>query len=110
MVTELSDRLTQSYMSVGGINNMDGKNLPSKSVIASITIDLLFLLFPGFFEEKTVHSFEVKANTLALMESLARRLQTEVFKSLEYAPPAGMLKKDFNGAARRLTMASLSRP
>jgi serine O-acetyltransferase len=35
----------------GGINHVDGKNLPSKHAIADITADLLRLLFPGFFDE-----------------------------------------------------------
>jgi serine O-acetyltransferase len=103
-VTELKDRLMQSYDCVGGINHLDGKNLPSKSAIASITVDLLFLLFPGFFEEKSFHASEVRAKTAALMESVARKLQTEIYKSLEYAPPSGLLKKDFSNAARNLTV------
>jgi len=102
-VIELTDRLMQSYDSVGGINHLDGKHLPSKSAIASITVDLLFLLFPGYFEEKSFHSSEVKAKTVGLMESVCLKLQTEIIKSLEYAPPAGMARKDFADAARSLT-------
>jgi serine O-acetyltransferase len=58
-VTQLTDRLIHSYAKVGGINHLDGKNLPAKSAIAGITVDLLRLLFPGFFDEKTIHSSEL---------------------------------------------------
>ena len=59
-VTELTDQLIASYARVGGINHVDGKNLPSKTAIASITLDLLRLLFPGFFDEKSIHSSRVE--------------------------------------------------
>ena len=50
-----------SYAQAGGINHLDGKNLPSKRAIALITGDLLRLLFPGFFDEKLIHSSEFKS-------------------------------------------------
>ena len=43
---ELTRRLMESYFCAGGINHVDGKNLPSKRAIADITTDLLRLLFP----------------------------------------------------------------
>ena len=60
-VAKLTDRLIASYARPGGINHVDGKNLPSKRAIARITVDLLRLLFPGFFDEKLVHSSEIKS-------------------------------------------------
>jgi serine O-acetyltransferase len=91
-VTQLTDQLIVSYARVGGINHLDGKNLPSKSAIASITVDLLRLLFPGFFDERTVHSSELKVEMVALMDSVAGRLEDEVYKSLEYSTPEGVAK------------------
>ena len=51
-VIQLTDQLILSYAKAGGINHLDGKNLPSKSAIASFTADLLRLLFPGFFDDR----------------------------------------------------------
>jgi hypothetical protein len=73
-VTELTDQLIASYARVGGINHVDGKNLPSKTAIASITLDLLRLLFPGFFDEKSIHSSELKVQTATLMDSVAGKV------------------------------------
>ena len=53
-VTQLTNELVASYARVGGINHLDGKNLPSKRAVTAITQDLLRLLFPGFFDEKAV--------------------------------------------------------
>jgi serine O-acetyltransferase len=73
-VTELTDQLIASYARVGGINHLDGVNLPSKSAIALITTVLLKLLFPGFFDEKSLHSSEIKTETANLMDFVLGRL------------------------------------
>ena len=39
-ITQLTNDLIASYAKVGGINHLDGGNLPSKFAIASITTDL----------------------------------------------------------------------
>jgi len=96
-----------SYVSAGGINHVDGKNLPSKRAIAGIAVDLLRLLFPGFFDETLIHSSEIGAVTLALLESVLGRLETEIRKSLEYAPPAGCGDAEVCDMARSLTLKFL---
>jgi len=97
-----------SYSEVGGINRLDGKNLPSKSAIVSITVDLLFLLFPGFFEEKSVHSSELKNKTNALLESVSTRLEREIYKSLEYAPPSNTEHKELRTLAHKMALDFLA--
>src|SRR5213082_263356 len=89
-VTQLTDKLVASYARVGGINHLDGKNLPSKSAITSITMDLLRLLFPGFFDDKPIHSSEIKVETASIMDVVLGNLEDEVYKSLEYKPPSGI--------------------
>ena len=106
-VTELTNELIASYARVGGINHLDGKNLPSKRAITLITIDLLRLLFPGFFDEKLVHSSEIKVETTALLNSVLEHLEDEVRKSFEYNPPAGLAKKDIPAEAHKLTLEFL---
>jgi len=106
-VTKLTNELVASYARVGGINHLDGKNLPSKRVVTAITQDLLRLLFPGFFDEKLIHSSEIKVETAALLDSILGKLEDEIRKSLEYNPPADLLKKDITTAAHSLTLEFL---
>jgi serine O-acetyltransferase len=106
-VTELANQLIVSYAKAGGINHLDGKNLPSKSVIAGITLDLLRLLFPGFFDERMIHSSELKVEMVSLVDSVAERLEDEIYKSLEYATPEGMAKKDLRPVAHETTICLL---
>ncbi len=87
-VTQITDGLIASYARVGGINHLDGTNLPSKTAIVSITVDLLRLLFPGFFDEQTIHSSELKVEMTNLVDSVEGRLEDEIYKSLQYQMPA----------------------
>jgi len=107
-VTQLTERLVASYARAGGINHLDGKNLPSKRAITSITKNLLRLLFPGFFDEKLIHSSEIKVETAALLDLVLGNLEDEVYKSLEYNPPPERPKKDLRPYAHALTIGFLA--
>jgi serine O-acetyltransferase len=107
-LTELSGRLTQSYLRQGGINHIDGKNLPSKRAIADITIDLLKLLFPGYFDEKLLHSSEIELETITLLGRVFSRLENEIGRSLEYAAPCELQKEEPAKAAHAITLKFLS--
>jgi serine O-acetyltransferase len=107
-VTQLTDQLIVSYAKVGGINHLDGKNLPSKSAIAAITVDLLRLLFPGFFDDRMIHSSELKVEMVSLMDSVLERLEDEIYKSLEYSTPEGLAKKDLRRVAHDFTLELLA--
>ncbi|MCL5099473.1 MAG: serine O-acetyltransferase [Candidatus Omnitrophica bacterium] len=108
-VTRMTNSILASYAEVGGINHLDGVNLPSKSGIASITSSLLRLLFPGFFGEKPIQTSELKAITRGLVNSIQTRLEEEISKSLEYAPPADSGGKDLALLAHDLTLAFLDK-
>lgn len=108
-VSQLTDQLLSSYARIGGINHLDGKNLPSKTAIAQITVDLLRLLFPGFFDEKPLHSSELEMETASLMDSVSGRLEDEICKSLEYAPPAKLNERTLRRAAQAMTIDFLGK-
>lgn len=108
-VTKLTNDLVASYARAGGINHLDGKNLPSKTAITKITQNLLRLLFPGFFDEKPIHSSEIKVFTAEVLDTIVGPLEDEIRKALEYNPPEGVHKKDVAKAAHKLTMDFLER-
>jgi serine O-acetyltransferase len=104
-VTQLTEQLIASYARVGGINRLDETNLPSKTAITQISEDLLRLLFPGFFTENPIHSYEIKTETANLMDLVEGRLQDEIYKSLLYAKKAG---PDPRAEANEMTLLFLA--
>ena len=106
--TKLTNDLIASYAKVGGINHLDGGNLPSKFAIASITTDLLRLLLPGFFDEKPIQTSELKVEISMLMDSVSGRLEDELAKSIEYKPPGNIPSDRPRQLAREITIEFLS--
>jgi len=86
-LSKITDDVLESYRRVGGINNIDGTNLPSKRAIATICEDLLQLLFPGFHDQEPIHSNHLRRVTTYRLQSIADRLKEELGKSLRLAEP-----------------------
>jgi len=106
-ITQLTDKLIASYADVGGINYLDGTNLPSRNGIVGITSDLLHLIFPGFFDDKVTHSSELKMETALLMDAVAGKLEDEILKCIEHSPPNNAAQSNPREAARKLTVCLL---
>ena len=47
----IEQELVSSYYKIGGINQDDGSNLPSKQNVSRLIDGLLRLLFPGYFQD-----------------------------------------------------------
>ena len=47
---EIKQALLASYRSHGGINHLDGVNLPSQESVNQLAADCMNLMFPGYFE------------------------------------------------------------
>jgi len=84
---KITDAILASYETGGGINNIDGSNLPSKRAIATICEDLLQLLFPGFHDQEPIHSNHLRRATSYRVQSIADRLEEEICKSLRLESP-----------------------
>lgn len=76
-----------SYEEVGGLNNTDGHNLPSKRALGQICEQLLEVLFPGFHDEKPIHKSELGDLTEHRLHSVAKALEDQIAKSLRVMDP-----------------------
>jgi len=97
----LVEQLLESYAHCGGIKHLNGANLPSKMAVASLTQDLLHLIFPGFIAEHQVSMQDLPHETALQVSSLEKRLKREIAKSLEAQPVP-------NQSAESLALAFLS--
>ena len=48
-LSAIKQALLDSYARAGGINHLDGTNLPSQDSVNILARDCMHLLFPGFF-------------------------------------------------------------
>lgn len=85
----LAERLLDSFVQIGGINHIDGVNLPSKRAVAEITEHLLHLLFPGFYDNCGLTGNSLSDAVKRQLGRVREGLRPELLKSLEYQPPSG---------------------
>lgn len=78
----LVQNLLRSYEDVGGINHLDGTNLPSRDALPAICQGLLTLLFPGFFDDEPLTSACVEKATRQELEKVMERLTVQMARSL----------------------------
>jgi Serine acetyltransferase len=71
-----------SYDRVGGMNNADANNLPSKRAIGGICEDMLQILFPGFHDEEPIHKKSLPVLTRHRVSSVMERLEEQVQQSM----------------------------
>jgi serine O-acetyltransferase len=86
-IGQVTEAILRSYATGGGINHVDGANLPSKRTISAICEDLLQLLFPGFHDAEPIHSQHLPRVTSHRVFSIAERLVDEICKSLRLGEP-----------------------
>lgn len=95
--------LLTSYETDGGINHLDGVNLPSQESVSCIAKDCMHLLFPGYFEESRLEKSQVPELVDTLLRRIENRLETELEKSLRFSKDANPAER-----ARALTFEVLA--
>jgi serine O-acetyltransferase len=83
-VDSLIESILDSYRSLGGINHLEGPNLPSQQSVARIVEDLASLIFPGFRAEENLELAVMRYAIGEKVVAVSRSLGAEVEKSLRY--------------------------
>jgi len=81
---KLVDDVMNSYREVGGMDHLEGRDLPSKKVVIDVLKDLFTILFPGYLGDSEITKANVKFRLGTTLTSVYTRLTGEVEKSLKY--------------------------
>ena len=82
---EVKAKLLASYEADGGINHLDGINLPSQESVNALARDLMHLLFPGYFSEIGTKRSDLPAWVGRMLKQVDTRLVAELEKCLRFA-------------------------
>jgi serine O-acetyltransferase len=82
---KLIQALLDSYKELGGINHLEGPNLPSRQSISKIIDDFESLIFPGFRDEANLDLANMKYVMGEKLTRITKNLIIETEKSLRYA-------------------------
>ena len=79
--------LLASYERLGGLNDHNAHNMPSKRAVGQICEDLLQILFPGLHDDDAILDGTLAQLTAERLFSVVRRLQEQVRKSVRVGDP-----------------------
>jgi serine O-acetyltransferase len=79
----LVDGIIDNYEAIGGMDHLEGRDLPSKKVVIEVLEDLFTVLFPGYLGKEGVTKANMKYFLGNLLNSVYTRLTNEVEKSLK---------------------------
>ena len=81
---DLVEKISENYETYGGMNHLDGKDLPSRTIVIEILEDILTVLFPGYLGKEKVTKSNISDYLSKILTSIYERLVKEVDKSLKY--------------------------
>ena len=79
--TLIIKQLMSSYERIGGINHLDGTNLPSKESVRRILNRIKELIFPGYFENVYLDTHNLGVVTGQKVVEVMDRLLEEIEKN-----------------------------
>ncbi|HNC22973.1 MAG TPA: serine O-acetyltransferase [Opitutaceae bacterium] len=95
----IKQALLDSYDQQGGINHLDGVNLPAQDSVQRLASDYMHLMFPGFFETSALTKKDVPGLVDRLLTGVHQQLTAEIEKCLTFA-------RDPSPAARAQALAA----
>jgi len=81
---QLVEKIMENYVAFGGMDHLEGKDLPSKKVVTEVLEDLLAVFFPGYLGKTEITKTNIKYFLGNTLTSVQTRLTDEVEKSLKY--------------------------
>src|SRR3990170_7830994 len=81
---QLVDEIVNNYETFGGMDHLEGKDLPSKKIVIEALEDLLTIFFPGYIGKTEITKSNIKYFLGSTLASVQTRLTDEVEKSLKY--------------------------
>jgi serine O-acetyltransferase len=80
----LVDDIMVNYQKVGGMDHLEGRDLPSKKIVIEVLEDLFAVLFPGYLGDSEITKANIRYHLGTKLTSVYTRLTEEVEKSLKY--------------------------
>lgn len=83
-LTDLTDRIVDSYQDIGSINHLGHCPLPSSQEIVAAIHDLTEIIFPGYRRRQNLHMGNVTYYVGDLIDGLHDRLTQQIARALRY--------------------------
>ena len=87
---DLTGQMVESYRTLGGINLLGEKNLPSQAAIVAIVEELLGVIFPGYHGEAVPQEADLDLLVAGRLDSIRRNLKDVIERTLKHCAQLGV--------------------
>jgi len=109
-LAQIIEKILDTYQDDKGINHIEGPNLPAREAVEEIVVDLLNVIFPGYYEKLEISREEVSLYIWERIVSIYHNLSREIVKSLKtIADMEGKTDDELTAMAVQKTLAFLVR-
>jgi serine O-acetyltransferase len=84
-LTDLTDRIVESYQEIGTINHLGHCPLPNAAAVVELLQDLKEVLYPGYRRRQNLHLGNVTYYVGDLIDALHDKLTQQIARALRYA-------------------------
>lgn len=84
LISQIVAETLKTYEKDGGINHIEGPNLPSREGVTEILTNLMHVIFPGYYEKQELSRADVTFYIWEKIVSIYHNLSREIFKSLRH--------------------------
>ncbi len=88
-LTDISDLIVKTYEKEGGINRIDGVNLPATKPVVDILESILQILFPGYFGKRVPARSNMLFFVQSMIDNLFLNLVDEFDRACRFAQATG---------------------
>lgn len=89
-LTDIAEGIVETYEKDGGINRIDGVNLPSTEPVVEILDSMMQILFPGYFGKRVPARSNILFFVQSAIDNLFLRLYDEFTRACQYAQSIGI--------------------
>ena len=83
-ISQITKSILDDYGTGRNIDKMDLFNQPSKEEIIDIVEDLLKIVYPGYYRDRSYKIYNIKSNSTVTIEDVAYHLNKQILLALKY--------------------------
>lgn len=83
-ISQITKSILDDYGTGRNIDKMDLFNQPSKEEIIAIVEDLLKIVYPGYYRDRSYKVYNIKSNSTVTIEDVAYHLNKQILLALKY--------------------------
>jgi len=100
-IANLVSKVIEDYDGGKNIDATDIFNKPDRNEIIDIVNNLFFVMYPGYFKDRTYKTYNLRNELAVMIEDIFYRLNKQVYVALDFCKLRGSMTEDLQHLYRK---------